>query len=162
MTTFTETPSQKNVHILFTISMWWRVFYGALRIVLGTALLHNIGQSLSAFVYSIMSHELTGKTGDAILEHFYNLFESHEFTVTYFIATYFIFWGAIDIILSLSLLRHIRIAFPISIALIGLFICYSIFRYTFTHSLVILSVIVIDVVILLLIYSEYRRLYRTT
>jgi uncharacterized membrane protein len=144
--------------LLFRASMWWRIFYGFLRLILGVSFLRIIGTPLSDFIYTLLSHEITGRAGDFVLEHMYTLFEIHDFTVTYFIAGYFIFWGTVDIILSLCLLHHIRQAFPITMGLIGLFIVYSMYRFTFTHSLVLLGVIAIDIVILYLIYGEYRKL----
>ncbi len=156
----TEVTSPEGMSILFKLSMWWRIFYGLLRLFVGIALLRLIGQPLSEFVYTLMAHEITGKTGDAVLEKIYLLFETHDFTVTYFIASYFIFWGIIEIILSFCLLRRVRSAFPITMAFIVVFICYSIFRLTHTHSLILLSVIIIDIGIFYLIKHEYSRITR--
>jgi uncharacterized membrane protein len=140
---------------LFQLSMWWRVGYGFLRLILGISLLRLIGQSVSDYIYAIMSHEFVGRTGDMILEHIYTFFEIHDITLTYFIAGYFIFWGAIDILLSLCLLHRIRQAFPITMALIVVFLIYSVYRYSFTHSLTLLGVICADIVILYLVHKEY-------
>lgn len=150
--------SPASLSILFRLSMWWRILYGALRIVVGIAFLQIVGQQLSTLVYVVMSHEITGHSGDAVLELIYNLFETHQFTVTYFIAGYFLFWGIIDIMLSVCLLKHIRKAFPVAMVLIALFICYGIFRLTHTHSLVLLSVIILDIAILYLVNDEYKKL----
>ena len=143
---------------LFRLSMWWRIIYGVLRLLLGIALLKVIGKEFSDLMYTLMSHELSGRAGDFVLEHLYMLFEKHSLKVTYFVALYFIFWGLVEIVLSLCLLKKIRAAFPAAISLIVLFIVYSVFRYLHTHSLVLLSVIVIDLVILGIIYQEYRSL----
>jgi uncharacterized membrane protein len=143
---------------LFQFSMWWRVVYGILRVLLGIAFLRIIGHSLADYVYAIMSHELVGSKGDFILEHIYTVLEIHDVTLTYFIAGYFIFWGSVDIVLSLCLLRDKIHAFPVTMGLIGLFIAYGLYRYSFTQSLVLLSVILADAVILYLIYQEYKKL----
>ncbi|MCR4285762.1 MAG: DUF2127 domain-containing protein [Candidatus Kaiserbacteria bacterium] len=164
METFdTEHPtSPESMSFLFHVSMWWRIFYGFLRLILGTTLLKITGQPLSEFIFTLMSHEITGKASDSILGKLYTLFEIHDFTITYFLALYFIFWGTVDIILSLCLLHHIKRAFPIAMALIVLFILYGIFRFTYTHSLMLLTVIALDIGILYLINYEYRELRRIT
>lgn len=155
------TPEEKRtLSWLFRASMWWRIFYGALRVALGVTLLKMIGARFSDIIYLLMSHEFTGKAGDAVLEQLYKLFETHQFTVTYFIAGYFLFWGSIEIVLSYCLLRHRLWAFPIALALIALFIIYSMFRYTYTHSLTLLGIIIIDIVIMYIIHREYRVLQR--
>lgn len=154
----TDVITEQNLSFLFRLSMWWRIFYGALRVILGVAFLRLIGQPLSEFIYTIMAHELVGKTGDAVLEKIYLLFQTHEFTVTYFIAGYFIFWGIIEIVLSFCLLRRMPNAFPIAMGLILIFILYASFRYTHTNSLTLLGIIVIDIGILFLINHEYKNL----
>lgn len=151
--------SPHKMSFLFQLSMLWRIVYGLLRIIMGVAFLRLIGQPLSEFVYTIMSHEVMRGT-DVVLGKIYQLFETHDFTISYFIATYFIFWGIVDIVLSLSLLRRIKIAFPITMVLILLFICYGIFRFSYTHSLVLLGVIIIDIGIIYLINREYKKLKR--
>ncbi len=143
---------------LFRLSMWWRIFYGVLRLVLGITMLRIVGQPLSQFVYTLMSHEISGRKGDAVLEMLYRLFEIHHVTASYFIAGYFIFWGTIEIFLSICVLKGIKSAFPITMGLIVLFICYGIFRFTHTHSLILLSVIIIDFGILYLINNEYKKI----
>lgn len=153
--------SPHNMSIFFHVSMWWRIFYGFLRIILGTALLRIIGQPLSEFVFTLMSHEITGKRSDIILSSLYKLLEIHDFKITYFLASYFIFWGLVDVVLSACLLRYIRKAFPIALGLIILFILYGIFRFTHTHSLILLGVIVLDMIILYLIHYEYRSFGKT-
>lgn len=147
--------SKQSMSFLFHASMWWRIFYGFLRIFLGTTLLKITGQPLNEFIYTLMSHELTGKMGDIILGKLYSILEIHDYTITYFLALYFIFWGTVDIILSLCLLHHIRKAFPVAMGLIVLFILYGSFRFFHTHSLVLLCVICIDIGILYLINVEY-------
>lgn len=147
---------------LFRASMWWRILYGVLRLILGATLLKMIGSQFSDLVYSLMSHELTGRAGDAVLEQLYRLFATHQFTITYFVAAYFIFWGTIDIVLSLCLLRHKLWAFPFALWLIALFIAYSIFRYFHTHSFTLLGIIVIDIVIMYIIHREYKVLKNET
>lgn len=157
-----EEEIQQHLSILFKLSMWWRIIYGFLRLILGATLLKITGQPLAEFIYTLMSHELTGKTTDILLEKVYRLFETHDITVTFFIAFYFIFWGVVDIVLSLCLLHHIKKAFPVAMGIIMLFILYGMVRLTITHSLILAGVIVVDLVILYLIHDEYRVLKTPT
>lgn len=144
--------------LLFRLGMEWRIFYGALRIILGISLLRVIDKTLAELVYALMSHEITGQRSDEVLEIFYRFFEIHQFSVTYFFASYFIFWGTVDIVLSICLLKGIKRAFPIAMGIIVLFICYGLFRYTHTHSLVLLTVICVDMGILYLVREEYKKI----
>ncbi len=153
-----EHEIENNLSFLFRASMWWRIFYGFLRVILGFTLLRITGLLLSEFIYSLMEHEVTGEMNDVILGKLYVLFEIHDYTITHFLAFYFIFWGVVDIVLSVCLLKYITRVFPIAMGLIVLFILYGIFRFSVTHSLVLLCVIFIDTCILYLIHSEYIKL----
>ncbi len=151
-----EDEIQLHLSFLFKLSMWWRIIYGFLRVFLGASLLKITGEPLSDFIHMLMSHEMSNRMTDIVLEKIYILTETHDITVTYFIAFYFIFWGTVDIILSLCLLHHIRKAFPVAMGIIMLFILYGMIRLSITHSLILAGVIVVDLVILYLIHDEYR------
>ena len=157
-----ENEIENHLPFLFRASMWWRIFYGFLRIILGTVLLRMTGQTVSDFVYTLLSHEITGDMSDVVLGKLYVLFEIHDFTITHFLALYFLFWGTVDIILSICLLKHIVRIFPIAMGLIVLFILYGIIRFSITHSLVLLGIIFLDICILYLINNEYGVLKKKT
>lgn len=148
---------EKTSSKLFSISMWWRIVYGVMRIFFGLALLKVIGAPLIEIITSIMEHELMSKSPDIIYTFISSLLTEHNFSVTYFLSFYFIFWGSVDIFLSYHLLKDNLWAFPISMVLICLFIIYSLFRFTFTHSLILLGVVVLDIIILFLINQEYKK-----
>lgn len=139
--------------------MWWRIGYSILHIFLGLAVLKVIGTPLIDIVQSIMGHELIEDPHDLLYSFIYNVLTVHPIYISYFLSFYFIFWGVVDIVLSYNLLKHKLWAFPVSFILIGLFILYEIFRFTHTHSIILLFVIFIDVTILWIIWREYRKLY---
>ncbi len=141
--------------VLFRASMWWRISYGSLRLILGFMLLRVIGTPFSDLFYHLMSHEVTEDPKDEIFQLIYNILQDHSFTVTYFVAAYLVFWGVIDVFLSICLLRHKLWAFPVSTGLIALFILYEIYRIFHTHSLILLWIIFIDIIILAIIHREY-------
>ena len=151
-------PSPLTSSRLFRIGMWWRIFYGMMRLLLGFALLKLVGRPIVDIVTSILSHELIEDKSDILVALARNVFSHHSFYVTYFLAFYFIFWGVADVVLSVSLLKAQLWAFPISMYVIGVFILYEAFRFLHTHSLILLGVIVIDIFILILINSEYRKI----
>lgn len=141
--------------------LWWRVLYGALRIVLGVALLRVVGVPLIEVVRTAMSHELVEEPSDVLVSLAGTVLTHHPVYVTYFLALYFIFWGVVDVLLSLSLLRGALWAFPVSMWMIGFFLLYGTYRFTHTHSLILLSVLIFDAGMLWLIRNEYRSVLAT-
>jgi uncharacterized membrane protein len=140
--------------------MWWRIFYGFLRLGLAFSLLHVVGTSFSDVLQALMEHEIIQEQNDFILQTLQPFCEHFSFQVTYFLIVYLVFWGVVDIVLSYNVLRHRVWAFPVSLYLIGVFVLYEAYRFTHTHSLVLLGVIGVDLVIMWMINKEYKKLKR--
>lgn len=145
---------------LFKCGMWWRIFYGIARTFFGLVLFRFIDIPFSDLLHTVMSHELDEDPSSIVFHFFNSFFQTHPFTVTHFIAIYLIFWGVVDVVLSINLLMHKRWAFPVSLYLILFFVLYEIFRFFHTHSFVLLSVIVVDIFIFWFILREYKKVKR--
>lgn len=143
---------------LFTYGMWWRIGYGILRTFFGLAILKVVGTPLTDVVKFLMGHELTEDRNDLLYGSVMHLLADHPVSITYFLSFYFIFWGIVDILLSYQLLRRRLWAFPVSLLLIGFFILYELIRLSYTHSLILSVVILIDLAVFFLIWREYRKL----
>lgn len=144
--------------IIFHIGMWWRIIYGGFRIVLGATLLRFVGAPLSDIFYKLLEHELIEDPND-ILIRLGDFFLIHSsLTISYFLAIYFIFWGSVDIGLSIGMLKHKLWTFPVGITLIVLFVAYEIYRFSHTHSLILAFIILVDIFLIWLIHKEYGRL----
>jgi len=152
--------SPTSISFLFHISMWWRIFYGTVRIILASILIKLVGTPFTEILSRMMSHELSQDPTDVLFQFLYRLIEDHSFTVTYFVAAYLFFWGAIDIVLSLLLLRHKLWAFPVSITIMLIFTFYEVYRVIHTQSRVLLLLILLDTCIIYLIYREYNILQK--
>lgn len=148
--------SPESISFLFHISMWWKILYGSIRIIIGVILLNLIGTPFIDIFSSLMSHEVATDPNDPLYQFVYNILENHSFTVTYFVSIYLLFWGVIDIVFSVLLLRHKLWAFPFSIVMMGMFTTYEIYRVIHTKSLILLSLILLSLGIMYLIYNEYR------
>lgn len=149
-----------SYNTLFTFGMWWRIAYGATRLAIGVTLLSVVGTPLSVLFYRLTAHELAMDPDNSLLLYVGHSLTHHNFMVTYFLAGYLIFWGVVDMVLSYNVLRNKLWAFPASLALISFFIVYEMFRFTHTHSAVLLGIIVVDLALVLLIGHHYRILLR--
>ena len=143
---------------LFRIGMYWRIVYGFLRLVVATLLIQKIGTPVSQVLYSVWSGEQSEDPRDVFLNFFSSILGHFPYHVTYFLVSYLVFWGLVDIVLSISLLKHKLWAFPVTLSLIGLFVIYEIYRFFHTHSLLLLWIIIVDFVLMWLIRNEYRNL----
>jgi uncharacterized membrane protein len=105
-----------------------------------------------------MSHELVQDHSDKLYTLASYWLGHHPLSITYFLASYFIFWGVVDVVLSVELLRERLWAFPASLVLIAGFVLYEIVRFTHTHSLILLWIIFVDTFIFWFIKREYKKL----
>ncbi len=142
---------------MFVVGMWWRIAYGTLRILSGLVVVRLINIPLIDLVTRVMSHELIEDPNDLLFTLTTHVLTNHPISISYFLAVYLIFWGLIDIILSYNLIKHKLWAFPVSFVLIGAFVLYEMVRMSHTHSLILLSVILVDIFILWLTWREYVR-----
>lgn len=142
---------------LFKYGMWWRIFYGILRTISGLILLRMVGRPFADIVEGFTGDELRSYRFDPLFNLLNTFFNHFPYTVTHFVAAYLIFWGLMDIILSIALLRHKIWSFHISIYLIGFFTLYEVYRFFQNHSKTLLLVIFVDTVILWIIHKEYLK-----
>lgn len=75
-----------------------------------------------------------------------------------FAAIYLLGHGVVKLWLIVGLLRQRLWYYPVSMIVFGLFIAYQLYRYTFTYSVWLLLVTVLDIVIIALTWHEYRYL----
>ena len=148
---------EKVEHNLFSTVMWIRIIYGLVRVVFGLALLRIVGMSFLDILNYLLDKEIVFNTLNFIYTFTVNWLEHNPMYVTYFLASYFIFWGTLDTVLSYNLLKDKHWAFPVSLVLIVVFVIYEIFRFTHTHSLMLLWIIIFDIFLFWLIKREYNR-----
>lgn len=142
---------------VFKAAMYWRIAYGTVRIVIGYKLLSLVGMPALEVYQRVLRSELA-ETHDVIFQVIGRMLAHHGFSITYFLAAYFLFWGIVDVLLSVSMLRHYLWAFPTSMLVIGAFIVYEIYRVMHTHSPILFGFILIDLFIVYLIFRERERL----
>ena len=130
--------------------------YGTLKGIFGLVVLRLIKLDTAHIFYTLMAHELLEDPHDIFISTVGPLVEKISSHSNYFLAAYLMFWAAIDIFLSVSLLRNKLWAYNVAFAVIGLFVLYEIYRFSHTHSVVLAVVILIDIAILWFIKRERR------
>ena len=73
-----------------------------------------------------------------------------------FVAWYFLIHGVINVLLVISVLRKKFWAYPAYMTALLLFGVYQVYRFTHTHSLILLVVTFFDAVMIWLIWREYQ------
>lgn len=78
----------------------------------------------------------------------------------HFIAIYLLGHGVVKLFVVVALLRNKLWGYPLSIIVFGGFIAYQMYRYTLTHSLGLIALTIFDLIVIVLIWLEYRAVRR--
>ncbi len=144
--------------VAFVAAMYWRIAYGALRFAIGLKLLQLVGMPAIDIYQRVMRRELSDDPHDQIFQFVGHTLAQHGFSITYFLAAHFLFWGLVDMVLSYAMIRHRLWAFIAGIYSIAAFMAYEIYRFSHTHSGILFAFICMDAFFVCLIAHEYRKL----
>lgn len=155
----TKQKAEKGIHDAFIITLLAKGIFAFVQIILGTLLLF-IGQT-TAIIEKILESELFDDPGDFWASWAQTLLHpSYEAQV--FGGLYLLSHGVVKIFLVVGLLRNRVWSYPASIGVFTLFIVYQLFRYFFkTHSPWLLALTVVDIVVIWLIYHEYKQVQKS-
>jgi len=102
--------------------------------------------------------ELAGDPRDLVANYLLNTAQHLSVSTRHFTAVYLLSHGVIKLWLIVGLLREKLLYYPTAIGIFGLFIVYQFYRFSFTHSVFLLLITVLDAVVIALTWHEYRYL----
>jgi uncharacterized membrane protein len=150
---------QLNVRELsFRISIALKGVNAALEIVGGVTLIAVSPAFILRIVALLTQDELAEDPRDFVANYFLHAASHVSLAGQRFAAIYLFSHGVIKIGLVWALLKHKLWAYPLSIMVFGAFIVCQLYRFSFTHGLGLIALSLFDLVVIWLIYLEYRAL----
>ena len=150
-----RTPRQK-LHRLFEIGIIIKGVDGVLEILGGVLFLFVSPRTLNSIVIFLTAHELSEDPHDLVARWLRHAVENLSSDTKLFASVYLLIHGLIKVFLVAGLLRGKLWAYPTALGVLGTFILYQLYRFTHTHSLALLAFTVFDIVIVFLVWREYR------
>jgi uncharacterized membrane protein len=150
----------KTVHILFLIGVLAKAVDGVLEILGGLFLLFIGPEHLHRWLAALTQHELSEAPNDLVARLLLGVQAQLTERTRIFATVYLIVHGLIKIGLVVAMLRRKLWAFPTAIVIFVLFIIYQVYRYTITGAYWLLVLSAIDLIVIVLIWLEYRHLRR--
>ena len=147
---------KKLLHQLFEISVILKGVYGLTEIVLGTIILFFNRHIVTHFLLYFVQGELNENPRNWIANHLLQLSSHITTSSELFMASYFLVYGVIKLVLVYGLLKEEEWSFPTAIGFMTLFGVYEIYRFTHTHSVVLLFLIVLDFITIYLVWHEWK------
>jgi len=149
-----EMIPERTIHRAFEIGIVLKGVNAAIEALFGVLLLFT---NVVGLVQTLIAAELIEDPDNFFATHLRALANpSHQAQI--FGGLYLLSHGVIKGVLVIGLLRNKFWAYPASLAVLSLFIVYEVVRFFQTHYLPLLLLVVFDLVIVWLVWHEYRRL----
>lgn len=148
----------KKIHLLFIISLILKALNAVVEIIGGVLIFIISQQFIIKAVLFLTQEELTEGPKDLIANYLINSAQHFSLSAKHFIAFYLLSHGLIKLGVIVGLLKNKLWAYPASIIVFGLLIIYQTCRYYYAHSFWLLVLTIFDLVVISLIWQEYRNL----
>lgn len=150
------TPKEKRIRQFFRLSIGLKGIHATLENIGGLLLLIVPPSVITQIIVLSTQEELIQDPHDFIANYLLNFGSTLSLSTTIFGGLYLLSHGIVKIILVIALLKNKLWAYPWSLVVLGLFILYQLYRFTFTHSLGLIALTIFDLVVVWLIWKEYR------
>ena len=148
--------TEKQIHLFFKIGVWSKGIDGALEAIAGFALLFTTPASLRNLVDWLTQGELQEDPTDFVANHLVEFFHQLSISTKHFASIYLLVYGITKIGLVTGLLRGKLWSYPTALAVLGVFLCYQIYRFNHNHSIGLALLSIIDLLVLVLIWRDYK------
>jgi uncharacterized membrane protein len=147
---------EKTLHRVFNISLILKGIIALLEILAGIVAYFVTQQLLLNLALAVFHEELTADPHDVIANFLIQSVQKFSVSTQLFTSFYLLGHGVIKAVLIAGLLRGKLGYYPAAIVVFVLFVVYQIYIYSFTHSVWLLLITLLDIVVIWLTWHEYR------
>jgi uncharacterized membrane protein len=148
--------NETQVHRAFEISVLLKGAHALIECAGGLALALVSTQSIVDFVQALVQAGLLASPHDFLASHLQAWAQDFSLQSKHFYAFYLVSHGLVKVFLVVGLLRGKAWSYPASLVVLGLFIVYQLYRYSYTGSIGLILLTAFDIVVMGLIWWEYR------
>ena len=152
--------NERRIHRIFEISILLKGAHALIECVGGLVLAFVGTSTIASLVNALTQEELIEDPNDFVGTHLLSLVQDFTPSTQHFYAFYLLSHGVIKAFLVVGLLKNKLWAYPASLIVLGLFIVYQLYRFSYTHGFGLIVLTVFDVFVMGLIWHEYRLVRR--
>jgi uncharacterized membrane protein len=149
---------REQFRLLFRIGVVLKGIDGVLEVIAGLTLCFVSPASLRELVGWLTQGELREDSTDFVANHLVDFFRNLSISTQHFASAYLLIYGIAKVGLAAGLLGGKLPAYPVALTVLGLFLCYQVYRTVHNHSIGLGFLSALDLLILVLIRGEYKRL----
>lgn len=150
-------PKQDWLHWIFEASLAAKGLAAGIETLSGLVLLVLRDGLIVDLARKMTAHELSEDPGDLLANHLMQAAQNFPAGVQHFYALYFLSHGIVKLAVVGLLARGLLWAYPVSIAVLGLFILYQLHSYSHSHAAMMLVLSALDVLVIALTCREWRQ-----
>lgn len=148
--------NEHRIHRIFSISLFLKGAHALIECIGGLALAFSSKSTIAILVNTLTQEELVEDPKDFIAAHLLTFANHFSVSSQHFYALYLLSHGVVKVFLVIGLLKNKLWSYPASLAILGLFIIYQVYRFSYTHSFGLILLTALDLILMLLIWHEYR------
>lgn len=151
-----QPANEHRVHQLFEIGVWLKGAHALIECLSGILLYLVTADAIVFWVNMLAQKELIEDPNDFIAGYLSRMASDFSVASKDFYAFYLLSHGLIKLLLVIGLLRGKLWSYPASLAALGAFMVYQVYRYSYTHSPGLLVLTVFDAIVVWLIWQEWK------
>ncbi len=151
--------NEKNIRLFFDVSLWAKGADAVVEMIGGAAAFFVTQPAVLRLVEWVTRDEFAEDPHDRVANALLQAAQNLSVGTEHFIAAYLFAHGVLKLWLIVGLLRKRLWYYPVALVVFGLFIAYQGYRYWFTHSAWLIAVTVLDLVVIVLTWHEWRYLH---
>lgn len=151
---------EKNIHAVFEVSLLLKAILAIMEIVAGILTYFVTPQFLLNVLHRITQVDFIADRGDVVANYLLHAAQSLSISSLHFAAFYLLIHGVVKLWVIIGLWRKKLGYYPAAIVIFSLFIVYQVYRYTFTHSVLLILITLLDLIVIVLTVLECRQLRR--
>jgi len=152
--------NEHRIHQIFLGSVLLQGAHAVIECAGGIVLALVSTSKIVDIVNTLTQEELIEDQNDFVATHLLVWAQNFSIGTKNFYAFYLLSHGVVKLLLVIGLLRNKLWSYPASLVVLGLFIVYQVYRFSYTHGIGLIVLTVFDVLVMGLIWHEYRLVRR--
>ena len=145
--------NEHRIHQIFEASVLLKGAHAVLECVGGIALALVGTSTIANLANTLTREELLEDPKDFVAMHLLAMAQNFSVGEKHFYAFYLLSHGVVKLLLVIGLLRGKLWSYPASLIVLGLFIIYQLYRFSFTHGAGLIFLTLFDMLVMALIWG---------
>lgn len=152
--------NERRIHQVFRVGVLLKGAHAIIECVGGLALALVDTTAITNLVNLLTQEELIEDPEDFVATHLLALAQDFSVATKHFYAFYLLSHGIAKLLLVIGLLKNKLWSYPASLIVLGLFVVYQLYRFSYMHGVGLIVLSVFDVLVMGLIWHEYSLVRR--